>query len=70
MNLALSFIHTAARPRSKIALSALWGEREGPRRDVSRKPSGLTRGAGEGEVGDADEPRLPPPAMKTGGLTH
>jgi hypothetical protein len=47
--------------RSKIALSArLWGEREGPRRGVGRKPEGLTRGDGEGEVGDTGEPQLPP----------
>jgi hypothetical protein len=37
------------------------GEREGPRRGVSRKPSGLTRGGGEGEVGGtADRPIGPP----------
>jgi hypothetical protein len=37
------------------------GEREGPWRDISREPAGLTRGAREGEVGTATSDLASPP---------
>jgi len=45
---------------ARSALSALGAEREGTRRGVSRKPAGLTRRDGEGEVGAAGAVQSPP----------